>query len=158
MILEDLQKILKDNGHKVSEIEYTAGNYDRNGKLIDERIPTLTTKFCEIGTHGGESYFVFVIETSSFTEGLFNILTNIPSVSMYPFKDFKRTLYPSTRIDYAKIIKIISKEVYLQIQLDFKNTTAKGLYKSYLQMVSILNENHVRVINQIEVDLKKKKS
>ena len=154
MTIEEFQKLLKKNNINVSEIEYTSNNFDSNGKLIKQDLPTITTDFCEIGLNNKEIYFVFVIKSKTFTKKLFESIKNKKNITIYPFKNFKRTLFPFSSFNYDLFMSKIYEEQYLQLQFNFKKITSSKLYEEYLELVAMLNKNNIEVVDQLKVNLK----
>lgn len=154
--LNQFRKILIRNNKPVSGIEYTKNNYDENGNLINEELPTLTTDFCEIGLYGNEIYLVFIIESKTFNLELFREIKNKSNVKMYGFVDFNKTLYPVSDFDYDKFVESIQKDKYLQIQFDFKDVTTFDLFTEYINIVNVFGKSKVVVINQLKIDLTSK--
>ncbi|MDO9399330.1 MAG: hypothetical protein Q7T79_01405 [bacterium] len=155
--LNQLHKLLIENKKSVSELEYTKNNYDHFGDLIKEDLPTITTDFCEIGIYDGEIYFVFILDSKTFNLKLFDQLKNKSNVKMYGFVDFNKTLYPVVNFDYDNFVKLIQQDEYLQVQFDFKNISVSDLFKKYLGLVNIFENNKVIVVNQLKVGLVKNK-
>jgi len=147
------RELLIKNKQSVSELEYTKNNYDNGGNLIKEGVPTITTDFCEIGLHDNEIYFVFIINSKTFSLELFDKIKNMPNVKMYGFVDFNKTLYPSNNFNFDNFSKHIQKDKYLQIQFDYKSVDAGDLLKEYSGLVSVFEKSKITVINQLEVDL-----
>ncbi|MFC1609290.1 hypothetical protein ACFL2R_03795 [Patescibacteria group bacterium] len=86
--LEKFRELLIRDGKDVSDIEYTSGNYDNMGNLIEGELPTVTTDFCEVGVYeNGYVYFVFVVESGSFDAELFEGLKGESNISIYGFED-----------------------------------------------------------------------
>lgn len=154
--LNKLRELLTQDKTIVSELEYTKNNYDHDGNLIKENLPTITTDFCEIGLFNSEIYFVFIIDPKTFNIDLFNQLKNKSNVKMYGFVDFNKTLYPAKNFNLDNFTKEIQKDKYLQIQFDYKNIDTFGLFKEYSDLVNIFKKNKVTVVNQLKTDLTRK--
>ncbi len=142
-----------ENDEQVSLIEYTEGNYDKNGKLIKGKLPTLTTNHCEIGCHEDEIYFVFIVKSESFERSLFDKIQNKPNVSIYGFKDFKTTLYPKKEFNYNAFRDAINKDIYVQIQFDFKDIDEEELFNEYSKLTGLFERNGIEVVNQRKTNL-----
>ncbi len=156
MDIENLKQFRKNlivNNTSVSELEYTKDNYDNDGNLIKEALPTITTDFCEIGLHNDEVYLVFILESKTFNLKLFNAVKNKSNVKIYGFINFNQTLYPVINFNYDSFIKLVQKDRYLQIQFDFKNITTADLLNEYANIVNIFDTNKVAVVNQLKVYL-----
>jgi hypothetical protein len=150
--LDEFRELLIKNKKSVSELEYTKNNYDSGGNLIKEDLPTITTDFCEIGLFDKEIYFVFIMDSKTFDLNLFNQLKNKSNVKIYGFEDFKKTLYPVSNFNFDNFIDEIEKDKYLQIQFDFKKIGSLDLFKEYLNLVNLFEDNKIKVINQLPVD------
>ncbi len=150
--LNQFRGLLIESGKSVSGLEYTKNNYDSGGNLIKEDLPTITTDFCEIGLYDGEIYFVFIIDPKTFNSVLFDAIKNMPSARMYGFTDFNKILYPADNFDFDDFIKQIKKDKYLQIQFDYENIDALGLFKEYSGLVDIFEKSKVAVVNQLKID------
>ena len=154
--LNQFRELLLENKKSVSKLEYTKNNYNNNGNLIEEDLPTITTDFCELGLYNGEIYLVFIVESKTFNLELFRAIKNRPSVKMYGFVDFNKTLYPTNNFNFDRFIKQIQKDKYLQIQLDHKNIDTSDLFKEYSDLVSVFEKSKVVVVNQLKADLSNK--
>lgn len=145
---------MAENKKNVSELMYTKNNYDNNGRVIKEELPTITTDFCEIGLHNNTIYFVFIIDSTTFSLKLFTILKKL-HVTIYWFTKFNKTLYPAELFEINHFMKMILEDKYLQIQIDYKKINSSDLFKSYCNLVDIFEKNKAIVINQLKVDLMK---
>lgn len=152
--LDKLRELLLNNGKPVSGVEYTSGNYDNDGNLIKEKIPTITTDYCEIGLYKNEIYFVIIIESETFTRELFGELKNEPDLKIYSFTDFNKTLYPAADLKLNKLLQDINKDKYIQIQLDYNDVAMGDLFREYLRIVELLNNQKVKIVNQLQVNKK----
>ncbi|MBU2579361.1 hypothetical protein KKF19_00105 [Patescibacteria group bacterium] len=158
MNIEDLnqfRKILIKNKEFVSKLEYTKNNYDNNGNLIKEDLPTITTDFCEIGLYNNEIYFVFIVNSKTFSLELFDKLKGKLNIRMYGFVDFNKTLYPVVDFNFDNFIEQIQKDKYLQIQFDYKNINTPDLFKEYSNLMNIFEKSKVVVVDQLKIDLTK---
>jgi len=149
-----LRKILLDNKQPVSDIEYTENNYDGDWNLIEEKIPTITTDFSEIGYQNDKFYFVFVTESSSFHKIILDELKWKPDMKIYGFVNFNKTLYPTDSFDLDVFMNSIKKDKYLQFQFDFKNWELSDIYNEYCNLVDIFKKNEILVVDQLKVDLR----
>jgi hypothetical protein len=154
--LNQFRKILIENNESVSDLEYTKNNYDNDGNLIKEELPTITTNFCEIGLREGEIYLVFILESKAFNLELFSKIKNKSNVKMYGFIEFNKTLYPVSDFNYDKFIDSIQKDKYLQIQFDFKNISTFDLFTDYTKIINVFDKSKVAVVNQLKVNLTNK--
>jgi len=153
-LLNNLQKLIINDGFKVSDIEYTNNNYDEQGNIIKNPIPNITTDYCEIGLYENIIYFVFIIRSKSFNNLFFKEISKFPNISMYGFRKFKDTLYPKINFNYFDFIKVIKKEEYLQIEFDFQNISVFDLYNKYLNLISIFLQDKIEIVNQLKINLK----
>lgn len=147
--LNQLREMLIKNSIPVSDPEYTENNYDDTGNLIEGSIPTITTEFCEVGVQDDGVYLVFIIESGSFDRNMFERIKRFPNVQMYGFVDFKKTLYPADDFDYDDFIVSVKQDRFLQIQFDYRNITAIGLFSEYRQLERVFSENGFGVMNQL---------
>lgn len=154
--LEELRNLLLKNDIPVSKIEYTSENFDHNGTIIKEELPTITTNICEIGLYDEEIYFVFIIESETFNKKLFELIESKRNSSIYGFKYFKQNFYPKEDFNYDAFLKEIKKDKYLQIQFDFKMIKPAELYQEYCNLAELFKINKAKVINQLKVNLKNK--
>ena len=146
-----LKELLIKGGFFVTEIETTHGNFDNLGNLITAGIPTITTNLCEMGIHGNDIYFVFIIDSNTYNKKLFGSIKIFNNIKIYGFKNFRTTLYPVSDFLYRNFEKEIKKEKYFQIQFDYdSNVTTPGqLYKKYNDINDIFIKNKTKVINQM---------
>jgi len=151
-LLNNLRELIIGGGFKVSGIEYTANNYNDNGELIRKSLPTITTEHCEIGINK-TIYLVFIIESKSFNEYFFNLIKDFSNIRLYGLKNFKETLYPGVNFNYGKLAKIIQQDEYLQVEFDFA-IFGINIYNEYIKLVEMFNKGKIRIINQLEVNLK----
>jgi hypothetical protein len=98
--IKDLRKSLITHGIEVSDVEYTEGNYTDDGILIPQKIPTITTPYCEIGNFENDLYMVFIIHADSFNQKFFEEIVLHYDVQIYGFVDFNKTLYPNKNISF----------------------------------------------------------
>ncbi len=137
------------NGEVIGNIEYTSGNYDNEGNLIDKFLPTFTTEFCEVGIYGEIVYFTFVIYSNSYNDSLIKDLNNFLNFSIYGFADFKDNFV----LDES-LAKRIIKEKYFQINFDYDiNDNNNFLFEEYLKIKKILLDNGLNIVNQLKINL-----
>lgn len=150
--LSEFKDIFLKNNEKNTEIEITFGNYDDNGKLIKEGVPTITTDFCEIGICKEIIYFVFIIFSDTYRKKIFDLFKDFPDVQFYGFKNFKVTLYPHPNFKYSEFENKIKKEKYLQIQFNYNisKISPELLYKEYIKIRNIFIRNKIKVVDQIK--------
>ncbi|NQT49758.1 hypothetical protein HQ571_03645 [Candidatus Kuenenbacteria bacterium] len=150
--LKQFRELLIKNKIVVSGLECTKNNYDNDGSLIKDDLPTITTDFCEIGLHNGEIYFVFIIDSKTFSQSFFDKIKNKANVKIYGFKDFNKTLYPVNNFNFDNFLEQIQKDKYLQIQLDYKNIDEFYLFKEYSDLVRVFENSGIVVVNQLKTD------
>jgi hypothetical protein len=155
MILDELRELFLKNNVSVSKIELTSGNFDNQLNLIHKPIPTITTDLCEVGLHDNQVYFVFVIRSQTFEKKLFSKLKKY-SLTIYPFRDFKKTLYPSDKFDYPVFQNDLKKDELVQIQVNLLTLSSSKIYEQYKNLAEIFAKSSVSIINQLNVDLKLK--
>lgn len=151
--LKDFYNLLKAKLQNVSSIENTPNNFDNKGNFIGD-LPTITTNFCEIGFYDKNLiYFTFIIESKSFNTNVFSLLKNKTNVNIYPFANFKQTLYPINNFNYIIFLEQITKEKYLQIQFDFKdNIKVEDLYIEYCKLLKIFTKTKIKLVDQLKID------
>lgn len=154
LILEGFADELREIGEQVGDLEYTDNNYSNSGLLITEKIPTITTSYCEIGLFDSSVYFVYIIEARHFSKKLFTLAKDAPGVSIYGFKNFLKNLYPNENFNYGDFLKEIAKDKYLQIQFDIKSINLVKLLAGYIAMKSIFKECGVLPVDQLKNDLR----
>lgn len=150
--LKDFRDTLLSNNEVVGELEYTSGNYNDKGNLITGSIPTITTNVCEMGIYDDIIYFTFIILTSDFKKEFFNYLPK--NVQIYPFKDFKNTLYPKQDFDYLEFEQQLKQDKYLQINFNnnYKEYSIKEIMNKYLGYKDIFIKRDIELINQLKFD------
>jgi hypothetical protein len=146
--LMQFRDLLIENKKLVSKLEYTKNNYDHQGNLIKEKLPTITTDFCEIGLFKNQIYFVVIIDSVTFNPELFDKIKIIPNMKIYGFNNFKTDLYPVEDFGYQKFIDQIQKEKLLQVEFDYHEISIIDLYTEYLKLIDIFVQNKIKVINQ----------
>jgi len=147
-----IQKKFKQQKLPASKIEYSAENYDDQGKLIGECLPNITTEYAEIGAYAQIIYIVFIIVTSSFNEKFFKAIINYKP-QLYKFKDFKKNLYPKDNFEFSKFILDFQKEKWGQNQFNFDlDSSPQTIYDKYLELISIFNKYNIKVIDQLYFD------
>ncbi len=158
MTIKDLHEfrdlIIKSNT-PVSEVEFTKDNYNHGGKLIKKGLPTITTDFCEMGLFNDEIYFVFIIESETFSVGLFDNIKEKSGINIYGYTDFHTTFYPNENLTLNELIEKVQEDKYLQIQFDFQSSDLTYLFKEYTNLISIFKKNKAVVINQLTTKLPK---
>ena len=149
--LKDFRSILLSNNEVVGELEYTSSNYDDKGNLIAGSIPTITTNVCEIGIYDDIIYFTFIILSSDFKKEFFNCIPK--NVQIYPFKDFKNTLYSKQDFDYSEFEQQLKQDKYLQINFNdnYKEYSVEKIMRKYLGYKDIFVKCDVKPINQLEL-------
>lgn len=153
--LDQFREILIKDNEPVSEIEYTKNNYDNAGNLINDKIPTITANFCEIGLYNDEIYLVFILKSTTFNLDLFNQIKNKPNIKIYGFTNFNKTLFPIENFNLDNFLKEIIKDKYLQIQFDFKNISPFDLFTEYKTILNIFDKYKITLIKQLEKTIKK---
>ena len=134
---------------RVSDIEMTGSNYDDFGKLIEDKIPTITTENWEIGSYKNLIYLTFIIKSSSINNSLANLIKKFHNVQIYGFENFNKTLYPSN-LKLEEINREIKKEKFFQINLNFKSIEPEKIFYQYKLITKHLKENNLEIINQLE--------
>lgn len=131
--------------------ECTSGNYDDDGNLIAESIPTLTTEYCEIGFYKDSIYFVFIVESSSWSSNFYTAIKSISNVQLYGLKNFTKNYAFGDTIE-----RDIKSDVYFQVQVTFdaSATSSSGLLEEYDRIIAIFREYSVQVVNQLEYKTK----
>lgn len=149
--LRKFKELLSGNNNPVGDIEMTAGNFDDFGNLIKTDIPTVTTDLCEIGIYDNTLYFVTIIYSSSFNESIFNILKDFPNIKIYGFKNFNKTLYPTTNFIYKSIEQEILNDKFLQIQFNYAydSVDPQDLLKEYQKVKGLLINSGLHIVNQL---------
>jgi hypothetical protein len=136
----------KRNGHYFEE--FTSGNYDDNGKIIDEKVPTLTTKFCEIGFHGQIIYLVFIAQSDYWSKEFFDEIKIFSNLKIYGFNKFLKD-YDLTKDPELEI----KSEPYFQMQFSFKNDDnlkATDLLNEYDSIVKLIKDCRIIVMDQLK--------
>jgi len=152
--IKKLKNLLEENHQEVGDLEFTKGNYDTDGKLIDNAIPTITTDFCEIGCHNDNCYFTVIMHPNSFTETLLSQIKIYDKMHIYGFKNFLEDLYPKRCFSYKEFDEKIKKDDYVQIQFNFESAEPKNSLKKYLSLKEDFIHNNAKVINQITHNFK----
>ncbi|MBU1557453.1 hypothetical protein KKC45_00625 [Patescibacteria group bacterium] len=150
--IKELRKLFLEKGEIVGDIEETADNYDNNGNLINESIPTFTTESCEIGSYEDVVYFTFVVYSDSYNKKFIELLKNLSNFQAYCFKNFSEDL----DVDSKEFEEKIKKEKYFQINFEYSvNDDSKYLFDRYSKNRNLILESGVKIVNQLEVDLTK---
>jgi len=128
--------------------EFTTGNYDDNGNVIDRKIPTLITEYCEIGFDDQVIYLVFIAQSSSWSKEFFGGIKKFKNLKVYGFKNFLKdydlTINPESEI---------RNEPVFQMQFSFKNTsnlTEVELLSQYDSIIEFLKGYQIKIIDQLK--------
>jgi len=142
--------LIEDHG-SVGDIELTSGNYDNFGNLIKTDIPTITTDLCEVGTFNDVLYFVVIIFSDTFKRVDFNLLKSFPNIKIYGFKEFNKTLYPTSGFVYENFERQLLNDKYLQVQFDYKYDVInpEDLFKEYQKIKHFFMGSELRIVNQL---------
>ena|GEM_PF-1567342 len=116
--LGNLRAFLESQHEAVGQFEYTSGNYDDAGRLIERMIPTITTELCEIGIHGDVLYLVVILPTDRFSKDVFDGVCN-QDIKIYGLKDFKTTLFERGNPASFEGVQRSPHDDFVQIQFDF---------------------------------------
>ncbi len=149
--LQKLRKLLIEDNKSVGSIEMTSGNYDDFGKPIKTDVPTMTTDLCEIGIFDDTLYFVVIVFSDKFRKTAFDQLKIFPNITIYGFKDFKKTLYPTPDFLYENFEKEILNDEFLQIQLNYKYNAEnpQDILKEYRKIIDIIAISGLQAVSQI---------
>jgi len=147
------RQILIDHGELVTKIEFTQGNFDDQGRLIDEAVPTLTTEKAEIGWCHDLVYIVFIIDPASFTRNLFAKINTQSNWQIYGWRDFMVNFWPAKNFNQDIFYQQIDQEKYLQLQKTVHSRSSRIIWREYCLVIGILEGSGVRIINQLENNL-----
>lgn len=140
---------LKMFGFQVGEVEYTSGNYDETGKLIKDKIPTITSEYGEIGLIDGKLYFVMIFEKEILSEKTLEDIAKIRKYKLYGFNDFLND------IDIKTVFSKSCKEKYIQIQYDnIIETDYYEIIRIHDKLKNMFLENKIYPINQLNINLR----
>lgn len=155
LLLRKLGRLIVDAGGEAGGLEMTFGNFDDDGHLINEGVPTVTTDRCEIGAYGNTLYFVFVVFSKTFSARLLEELKKFPNASIYGFKDFKTNLYPAAGFDDHGFLQAIKKDIYLQIQFnhELNQITPETAFVDYQKVGAVLAASGAEIVNQLKTPL-----
>lgn len=154
--IKKLKEIIAKNNEKISELEYTTGNYD-NGVLIKKGVPTITTEYCEIGIIDSNMYFVYIILSNSATKKLIKLLSNYTNVQIYGFKFFNNNFFPKNNFVWEDFKEKLKKEKYTQIQFNYSaiKLNPQKVYLEYIKINNLLSSSGLQTINQLKTKLNK---
>lgn len=150
-IIKKLKSLLESHSENVSNLEYISDNYLDDGTLVEEKIPTITTEFCEIGFDGIKVYFNIIIFSKSFDKKLFDSLKDSQNLYVYGFTDFLINLFPKENFDFDEFVREIEKDEKLQFQFNFPDETAEEIIEKYFEIREIFRRNQVLVIDQNKI-------
>ncbi len=140
---------LKMYGYQVGDIEYTSNNYDEKGKLITKEVPTVTSKYGEIGIIEGKFYLVMIFEKELLSEKFLEDITKIRKYKLYGFNDFLKD------IDIKTVFSEDFKEKYIQIQYgDIIETDYYEIIRIHDKLKNMFLENKIYPINQLNINLR----
>ena len=137
-------------GIDCGNLEYTSGNYTDKGEKILEKIPTITCELGEIGMIDDTLYLTIIFPKSSLSENLLNIVKKYKSVNIYPFIDFKKTLYPSKTNNLEYIKHGLINEKFFQINMGFDEKNDNNFAKFVQTLRKKLTEEKIEYINQLK--------
>ena len=147
LTLNQLKTEFDKRSHRYSE-EFTTGNYNDKGEIIDRKISTLTTEFCEIGFDDQIIYFVYIAQSDSWSNEFFYEIKKFSNLKIYGFKKFLND------IDLTKDPgSEIKSEPYFQMQFSFKNDyklSEAELLGEYDLVTRLLKEHQIEVVDQLE--------
>ncbi len=140
---------LKMYGYQVGDIEYTSNNYDEKGKLITKKIPTVTSKYGEMGIIEGKFYLVIIFKKELLSEKFLKDIAKIRKYKLYGFNDFLKD------IDIKTVFSEDFKEKYIQIQYgDIIETDYYEIIRIHDKLKNMFLENKIYPINQLNINLR----
>lgn len=145
--IKKLKAEFDKRNHRYGE-ELTTNNYDDDGVIINRKIPTLTTKYCEIGFNDPIIYLVFIAKSDSWSKGFFDEIKKISNVKIYGLKNFLKDYDISKDLESE-----IKAEPYFQMQFSFQNAdslTETELLNQYDSIIELLENHRIAIINQLE--------
>ena len=127
--------------------EFTSGNYDDDGKIINEKIPTLTTEFCEIGFHKTIVYLVFIAKSDSWSSGFLDEIKKFLNLQIYGLKKFEKN-YNLAKNPESEI----KSEPYFQMQFNFdvNKISVYNLLEEYDKIIQEIKKYNISVVNQLD--------
>ncbi len=142
---EEVKKAFTERGIVFSS-EYTQGNYDTEGKYIQEKIPTLTTEFCEIGFYKNEIYLVCIAESKTCTEEFLKEVATFQNVEVYGFTEFQNNY------DLTHGMREVLSESLFQVQctLKIENVTLDDFLHTYTSLMHTFTKHGVVFCNQLK--------
>ena len=143
-----IKKFLEGEGIMCGNLEYTSGNYDNDEQEILEKVPTITCELGEIGIVNNSIYLTIIFPKASLSQELLNIVKEYEGTSIYPFINFKKTLYPSETNSLEYVKEGLEKEEYFQVNMGFKRYV-QNIVKQILLLKKILDERDIKYINQL---------
>lgn len=148
-LIKIIRTRLKKTCFKVGPIEYTSGNYDEKGKLIQRKIPTLISEIGEIGVFNNNFYLVLIIKRSFVTLDFIKNIGQICPFTLYGLNNFLVNLDP-------RKLSNIQDEQYLQIQFD-NIENIERIVQLHIQLKNLFQNYPKLLINQLEIDILKLK-
>lgn len=147
-ILLNIRNELIQRGVDCGDLEYTSGNYTNEGKEILEEIPTIICELGEIGLTGNFMYLTIIFPKDSLSQKLLDIVKGYENLSVYPFINFLKTLYPSKTNSLEYIEKGLKEEKYFQANIEFEKYN-QNTVEQVLLLKKILDEANIEYINQL---------
>lgn len=143
--IDQLKAKFDERGLRYSK-ELTSGNYDDEGKLIDKKILTLTTEYCEIGFNDRTIYLVFIIQSDSWTKEFFDEIKKFSNLQIYGFRKFLKN-YDLTNNPESDI----KSESRFQMQFSFKinDLTTDQLMTEYESLIKLMKDHKIKLIDQL---------
>ncbi len=134
-----LRRLLIGNDYDVSEVGYTLGNYDKEKDLIENKLPTITTDYCEIGGYGDVVYFTFIILSRDFNRLFFDSIVKFENVELYGMVNFLVDIYPRLGVMYSEIREAVLGEKYLQVNFNYEGLSVDGLFLEYERLLGVFD-------------------
>jgi len=147
-LIRKLRATLINRGFRTGTVEYTSGNYNEAGTLIQEKIPTVTSEIGECGVINGEFYLVIILKRSGLDEILLKKLRSLGEIKIYGFKNFEKNL------TIQEVLSSQSKEKYIQMQYDgFKAADSASFLELHKKLKFLLFRHKSSLVNQLDTAL-----